>query len=421
MQGQNIAAGRWAAMPDHLSGLEERMATELKNVPPLQEAAPLDASDFSALLSIIEGDKDLVLKRALGEHMHRRLMILATSFDQSHPGLASMPNKLAAVKDACNNLPDFLSSLVNSAGKDMVFKALCKAFMQHKEIKEIRQLIHSTTVRFQKTPSVRQELRQKKTKKVIALESIGMGVISQAKSMELGLFVRNDDGASKFLEDFKVKSGKLRNIGCTLMAGRLENSSKGMAEIATDRYYGFTRMRMPMAAFMVAKANGCVFTDRGMVWPTDLFKGSEPWLVAGRTYDMVLPGDRGIMRGQKMSEMAMPKAVPAHSVAYPLVAVPFPISPTAKERIDLLESFPEAGGRPIFDHFWVVVPTMRGTPAHLFTYANSYCYVDGDKIVVCSDSTSQVDRLVSHLAESGRVVPFLLGEVDGKCYFLGLC
>ena len=54
-----------------------------------------------------------------------------------------------------------------------------------------------------------------------------------------------------------------------------------------------------------------------------------------------------------------------------------------------LEAFPELGGKPVFDHFLVVVPGLDGDMAH-----------------------------EKELISEGRIIPVLLGERDGKCYFI---
>jgi hypothetical protein len=100
-----------------------------------------------------------------------------------------------------------------------------------------------------------------------------------------------------------------------------------------------------------------------------------------------------------------------HPCAFPLWQLWDKASDKIKEVISHLDAFPEAGGRPIFDHFVVVVPgTEPPKNAVGFTYKNTA-------------STSQsfpenLFRLNYSLAVNRCVSSAVMGEKDGRCYFI---
>lgn len=80
-----------------------------------------------------------------------------------------------------------------------------------------------------------------------------------------------------------------------------------------------------------------------------------------------------------ISSTYVPVACPAHDLVLP---------DRIKNIINLLEKFPEAGGNPIFDYYIVVFPSAN-SPANL-----------------------------SEFIVNKTIFPVLLGEKDGKCYFI---
>jgi hypothetical protein len=90
--------------------------------------------------------------------------------------------------------------------------------------------------------------------------------------------------------------------------------------------------------------------------------------------------------------------------------------------IEYLEEYPPLNGKPIFDHFLVLVPT----PQPHFWDAKQGAKDKGVKFSVNVDGkTNEFDdplaakiHLDVALVRAGVVTPVLLGERDGQCYFL---
>ena len=78
--------------------------------------------------------------------------------------------------------------------------------------------------------------------------------------------------------------------------------------------------------------------------------------------------------------------------------------------INLLENFPEANDKPIFDHFGVIVPSImyknkifKNEAGILQTFANvEECNKELDKVLI----------------KGNHFYPIIVGEKDGKCFFI---
>ena len=92
-------------------------------------------------------------------------------------------------------------------------------------------------------------------------------------------------------------------------------------------------------------------------------------------------------------EIYCPVVLPLHEVAEKPEKI--------VEVINRLESFPEAANKPIFDHYIVLVP--------------AFAVVDlGRHGEIKSQDTPDYWQLI----KKGECVPLLIGEKDGKCYFI---
>ena len=132
-------------------------------------------------------------------------------------------------------------------------------------------------------------------------------------------------------------------------------------EMIDGLYLGFHKIDLENASYVIAKMHGFVLTDCGI----------EPKV---KSHPNV---------------MHHPILVPYHLLAD---CVPTRV----KDTIDFLEEFPELSDKPIFDHFRVLVPGVR-----------------------CLSSTkSQILDTNKKLIKEKEIVPILLGECDGRHYFI---
>ena len=90
-----------------------------------------------------------------------------------------------------------------------------------------------------------------------------------------------------------------------------------------------------------------------------------------------------------------------------------------RETISLLEAFPDAGGKPIFDHFGVIVPGISFPTTKIVNITTLYSFLD-ERGIVQSYSTREeaIKSLDLILIKNEYFHGVLVGEKDGKCFFI---
>jgi len=104
-----------------------------------------------------------------------------------------------------------------------------------------------------------------------------------------------------------------------------------------------------------------------------------------------------------------PKAYPYHEVAYLA-------SKSIIDTIEELETFPEANHKSIFDHYIVLVPSIYFpsiSDKGIFTFLNPQGFKESSKDRI------EANRMLDMFFILKKIVsPILLGEKDGKCYYI---
>jgi hypothetical protein len=85
-------------------------------------------------------------------------------------------------------------------------------------------------------------------------------------------------------------------------------------------------------------------------------------------------------------------------------------SPEVMHTINMLEKFPEANDKPIFDHFGVIVPTIA-YKNKMFNNENGILQ-DYENL---EDATRDLDKI---FIKKKFFYPIIVGEKDGKCFFI---
>ena len=80
------------------------------------------------------------------------------------------------------------------------------------------------------------------------------------------------------------------------------------------------------------------------------------------------------------------------------------------EIISTLDNFPDANGKPIFDHYGIIVPSIQ----YKLNYINDEC----NMIQNFSNSIDSSKALDKILIKGKHIHPIIIGEKDGKCFFI---
>lgn len=173
------------------------------------------------------------------------------------------------------------------------------------------------------------------------------------------------------------------------MIDELELSKAEFKSSFDDHYFGFQRAPVLIIAIMLAKFNGgYVDKDKTIKIPNLNNKVVINELGTGSTVS---------------------KDYPYSPMVYPIHCLE--VSEKMNAVISHLDAFPESDNKPIFDNFLVIVPGI-------------YCQADdellhkGGKKRFFHNSYEVQSFVDKKLIEEKQIIPVLMGEKEGKCYFL---
>jgi len=176
-----------------------------------------------------------------------------------------------------------------------------------------------------------------------------------------------------------------------------------------ESYYGFQRISITIAAIVLAKMHNytldlsqCIKVPSSNFAGYDFIEGQPLCFVPGATSNSWT----AVQKNQS-DFTYMPMAYPLHTLEMPS---------RINKIVAHLEAFPEADGKPIFDQFIVVVPGI----GHTWDVDGKFWIFDtfGKKqhFPFLINAKLALDTI---LIKEKYITPVLLGEKDGKIYFIG--
>jgi hypothetical protein len=186
------------------------------------------------------------------------------------------------------------------------------------------------------------------------------------------LFVRNTNLHKEEIEKYRKQADRFKQLGCESMCQEIMKSIDGFQRTFEDIHYGFWRITMTQTALIAAKMHGYSWdaNHNNLFIQYDTKRRSDQL----SHHDML----------KEFDYIYCPLTYPAECLE---------LSDRIKKIIDLLECFPEASGNPIFDYYIILVPVFTPVPCYSYHF---------------------------ELIAKGDITPVLLGEKDGKCYFISL-
>jgi hypothetical protein len=199
-------------------------------------------------------------------------------------------------------------------------------------------------------------------------------------------YVRYNKVCEEQIQAVVKKAERFRELGCKeLCSEMLRDLDMFIAKQET--YYGFNRITMTNAAIILAKQHQYQFRyDAFSKGPSYIF---VPATYFGKFVDQNTY--KNLLTGENVCPTHMDEKYFYHPRAYPLShggGLFQESSARMKGVIQVLDNFPAAGNKPIFDTYWILVPGIEN---------QEYDY----------------KMLFFNLA-----TPVLLGEKDGKCFFI---
>lgn len=390
----------------------------------------------SLLCRIIECDDDL-LEFSLGK-VGQKLRLFAQNVDFQHPEIVSIfDGAIANDQDFAQECLELLT-LAQFAREHNLYKiipqlgrALTKESLTRNIIKKIdipqNNRMH---VRLLKDGKEREEIRMTKRMQIIDLQSVYKKgeEIWNAQPDNFTKFLRFDTAYQDDLKVAEKKAVRYEELGCSTLASEVRKSIEAFREHMEQSYYGFNRITMTNAAVILAKSLGYTYTPPAEI--THAYMGMGAHRSEGKiTVHRKFFGKYNFDPEQTMefsplvsqaagSPIFTQKTQPPLNYeprVYPLHEFNEIITDNVKKTVGLLEAFPDAGDKPIFDHFGVIVPGVAFPPARegMATFLN-----ERGMIQSYNAREEALKTLDTILIKGEYFYGVLVGERDGKCYFI---
>lgn len=385
------------------------------------------------LSRILECDEDVV-ELSLGK-FGLKLRSFANKLDFAHPEIISIfDGTLANDQEFAQECLELLSlthfardnkltKIIPILGRILTKESLSKAV-----IKKIDSSYNRLYVRLLKDPIERKEIRSTKKRQIIDLESIyNKGEeIWNAQPDSFSRFLRFN---SAYQDDLKFAEKKLKRyeeMGCKSLADEVRKSIDVFREHVDQSHYGFNRITMTNAAIILAKFFGFNYHPSQEV--SGSFVGTyrtEAKITVDRKFfgnynfdpEQCVEFDPIVSEITRSPSFTIKQQNPFiyQPRVYPLHEFWELASQDIKDIISLLEEFPDAGNKPIFDHFGVIVPGLSFPPQKdgIFTFLDEHGIAQ-----VFSTKEKAEKALDFTLIAGGFIFPIIVGEKDGKCYFI---
>lgn len=263
-------------------------------------------------------------------------------------------------------------------------------------------------VRLVRDKELRGKIRSKKRMQIIDLDSVykrGVGFYMSHPDNFLS-HMRFDLSLDSEISKLEAKSKRYVEMGCSAMADEINSSLDCYREYTKQTYFGFNRITMSAASIILAKSLGYeVKVERCPA------SGAETYGIrVGSSYfgDYCFDPSNAENRSE-IHYQYEPKIYPIDDFADIM-------TDGARRTIDLLEKFHDAGKKPIFDFFGVIVPSIRFPSS---PYEGSYSFLNTDGFrSIHYDLDGCVSNFNRSLVRNNFFKPIIVAEKDHKCYFI---
>lgn len=384
------------SQPPNPRPLNDRVRSSLLSNAPEVASPP-------SILGLVRDLPEDALKGVFGE-AGATLSNLAKTLDLGHPDLDGLFADLGA--DAVDFGEELLEivRLAALAVPDRLFRVLGYAarrtFTKTRARRRLMKALENPTfaqqrARFIDLSAKRAEARDAKKPQVVSLWPLFHRGETHWDRVpgSFDQYVRGERVYDAEIKELRQKATHYRGLGCSELADEADAKLAVVADYE-KRLHGFNRITMSTAALILAKMHGFApVTKNGR---TRLYG-----TVVRDTYDFRAGDNR-------------PDTFVYQPTAFPLPKFLRPF-PRVEEIVRATEAYGPIGCRPIFDHYYALVPGvgyplekpfLLTTPAGRTTGFSEY-----------EDASNNLSR---NLTIHGSVTPAVLGEADGKMYFICL-
>lgn len=391
----------------------------------LHHELPPQYSVPSFLRRISECDEDL-LNIAFG-NFGQKLRLFTQKVDLEHPEILSVfDGAIADDQDFAKDCMEILSlaKFAKDNNLNRMISALgniTKETLSKNIIKKIDVPSNRMHVRLMKDAIEREEMRMTKRMQIIDLNSVYKKGREtwDCQPDNFTKFLRFDAAYQDDLDIAERKAQRYEQLGCTSLAGEIRKNIESFKEHIQQLYYGFNRITMTNAAIILAKCHGFEYVQE-----TNIFGqiASEGKIVVQRSVFGKYNFDPDYiveLSSQNSANSFLSSQNSANSFLYEPCVYPYHefsqiASDNVKNTISILESFPDAGNKPIFDHFGIIVPGISASFLN-----EKHAFLDESGVVLSFRSKEDARKYLDLiLIKEKYIYPLIVGDKDGKCYFI---
>jgi len=365
----------------------------------------IDSKPLSPFYKDVQTVDPLKVGRYLGE-LGVNFRAFAAAIDPEHPDVGNMFDGKIDTLGQLYQMGEFAETIKAQPLFATVFRSVTQQIKE--EVKELHQrnpAAATTLVRVLKSEEMREKARLAKT-----IQNMDMSMFyrkGQAGWNELPdnfrPFVRHSTVSQEEIERVRTKRTNFTKLGLTSIAIESGRSIEAYEKLLADSFLGFRRLPMTAAAVTLAKAHNYIYdADHGFIRLDK--KTINLW-----DYEIKKKNLRG---EEDVYSKYRPGILPYNPRIYPFSTLSHLASDECKKMIAHLDKAPEAKGKPLFDHYIVLVPSFE-----LQIRNNAFMNANGTTHTFKSAEETQ-KGFDEELVRNGNISPIILGERAGKCYFL---
>lgn len=370
---------------------------------------PCDLSN--SIVSKITDYDEAVTHAALGPKLANRLRAFSSQVDLKHPGLVDLfEGQLVDgnfSKDCCDLLSLAKHASVNEPRLfTRIKEILSKTGLYRKVLRSIdapgENQLH---VRFVGDRKKRNSIRATKRMQPVVISHIERKKkdydIWSCHNPTFENYVRHCNIWEEEIKEAKQEMKRFEKMNCKDLANGIQRDIDNFESQSKDSYFGFNHIFTTHAVVILAKIHGYtikkrpngthrILVHRGHFGEHSNFCATSTGETTDLSWFEYEPRSYTINEFQSNNIM----------------------SDDMQKLVNYLENFPGVGGRPIFDHFRVLVPGVK------YPFESGVTsYMDGkEKItLLASDAKKQIDMM---FVKNGVYCPILIGQKDEHCYFL---
>jgi len=370
------------------------------NSPHLMTPRPNWASEFVKL----PDDAVSSMMGSGGESLHQ----LLAAMDTDHPDLeACLEEKLFGN----HPMPPFfavigLASLAVEHGRtDLLPPLACIKLLPDSITTAIKPF-----VRCLRDPAMREEHRRTKKPQVIDMSTVARKgeELWNTQPASFDALIRYEDAYAGEIAAANRRANRFRSLGCTAMYSEVMKTVEAFQSQVADSYSGFNRLTFNAACVILAK-----WHNYNLVTPFILSDFPPE-----RNYKVVVEPKQ--FRKMKSDFFTRPDesdmSWPYSPRVYPLYEME-PLPPDVTEIVGLCENYHGFGGKPLFDHYAVMVPGIDYPPCRDGQYSFR---TESGEVRSFEDQNEARFALDKMLLGAGVFSAVVMGERDGKCYCLSV-